>query len=1823
MSIRFATFNASLNRSSEGELITDLSTPDDAQVQAIAEIIQRTNPDVILINEFDFDAAGEAAALFQKNYLSVSQNGVDAIEYPYVYVAPSNTGISSGFDLNNNGTAVTTPGEPGYGDDAFGFGNFPGQFAFVVYSKYPIVKDRVRTFQKFLWKDMPGALLPADPEDANGDGDTENWFSPEELEVVRLSSKNHVDLPIKIDGKIVHVLVSHPTPPTFDGPEDRNGTRNHDEIRFWADYINGAAYIYDDNGTAGGLEPGSKFVIMGDQNADPFDGDSVNGAINQLLQNPLVNISVTPRSQGGADAAVRQGGVNATHLGDPANDTADFGFNAADPANDNAPGNLRVDYVLPSNNLSIAAAQVFWLASDDPLFPLGEFPTSDHRQVFVDVSFPEVVGIEFIGQATFPSGFAFDATEVGGLSSITYNAAAGQYYAISDDQNVPRFYTLNIDLTDGTLDDGDVSFTGVTTLLDEMGTPYAAGSIDPEGLVYNSKAHTLFFTSEGFAQSTKIANPFIKEITLAGKELQKLAVDAKFFPEFEGDQQIQGVRNNAAFESLTIDPNQVALFTATEDTLAQDGSRADLNNGGTSRIVKYDFATLEPQGEYIFEVSPIVEPANPEDAFKLQGVVELLALDNDTLLVLERSFSVGGENGQGTGFTGLLYEVELAGATDVSALDSLEGAVFTPVRKTLLLNTEDLGIAIDNVEGMTLGPVLPSGKQLLVIVADNDFNEARPTQFLAFALERDTTPSVPSVLETPSTVDDPAGDTPLLGDSDDPAIWVNPVHPDDSIVIVTLKDGGAAVLNLQGEIQQTILPADFGDIRYNNVDLVYNFALGNETVDLAVFSDRANDTLAIYAINPATQELTDVTADGILESIFGVDDGEATAYGLATYVSPTTGKAYAFVTQASGNLVAQLELVDNGDGTVNANLVRTIELPVPTGDVEDSQAEGLVIDQELGFLYVALENEVGILKVDAEPNGGSNFSLVQAIEADFLEPDLEGLSIYYGAEGRGYLIASSQGNSSFAVFDRLGANEYLRSFTVGETGLIDPVNESDGLDVTNVALGSAFPKGLLVVQDGDNDPQNPAADDEQLENDSTNFKFVDWAAVANALGLDIDPTSYDPRHPRAVDTLPNGVASGDVTQNSVVLWTRSLVAGEVTFAYSTDPTFGAIAGTVTATVTDKDLPVKVEVTGLTAGTDYYYRVTDAAGNSKVGQFETAAALGEKAGLRFGVSGDWRGELAPYPAISNANDADLAFFLEHGDTIYADYASPAVPKPQAKTLAEYRAKHAEVYSDRFNSNTWADLRAATAIYATIDDHEVINDFSGGDVISNDPRLLDAFPSDDPTALVNDSTLFDNGLQAFQEYNPIRDEFYGETGSDRTANERKLYRFNTFGSDAATFVLDTRSFRDAPLVAPDITNPSDIGRFLLQSATLDRQFLGDAQLAELKADLLTAEANGITWKFVMVPEPIQELGIYNVDAFEGYAKERTEILKFVEANDIDNVVFIAADIHGTFVNNLTYTEVVGGPRIATDVWEITTGSVAFDAPFGQTVIDFATAAGLLTPEQSFLYGLLPIAPDLDDIPNDKDDFLKLAFQTLAIGPGGYDPLGLNNNLTEESGVIGSFDVEANLLQGDYVAAHTFGWTQFDIDPVTQKLTVTTYGIEPYSEAELLANPQAILSRTPTIVSQFEVIPNFDPLTPVAELIDITGFEGIVSVNVTASREAGYDNLLKFYRTDAQGGLGGILPGDARYEDAVRASLLNSELYVQDGATLDDRINLIGGSYYAPALLIDGDLNNLATIGDNAMGISRIQRDGNVWRFEDWTDSDFNDLVLTVNSIEGAIA
>ena len=369
--VRFATFNASLNRFNEGDLAAELSAPGSPQPDVIAEIIQHTRPDVLLINEFDYDAGDVALDGFQENYLSVPHGDADPIEYPYRFAAPSNTGIPSGRDFNKDGS-TTGP------DDAFGFGFFPGQYGMAVYSMYPIDYDNIRTFQLFLWKDMPGAMLPMNP-------DGTPWYDAGDLDVFRLSSKSHWDVPIQISGKTVHFLTSHPTPPVFDGPEDRNGTRNFDEIRFWADYVipSRSGYIYDDDGVSGGITPGDPFVIAGDQNSDPFDGDSIPGSAQLLLEHPLVNTKVTPSSEGGPEQAVLQDLANDTHLGDPAFDTADF--------NDFSPGNLRADYVLPRKNLRIVDAGVFWPLSDDPLFPLVgtfPFPSSDHRLVWVDVWVP-------------------------------------------------------------------------------------------------------------------------------------------------------------------------------------------------------------------------------------------------------------------------------------------------------------------------------------------------------------------------------------------------------------------------------------------------------------------------------------------------------------------------------------------------------------------------------------------------------------------------------------------------------------------------------------------------------------------------------------------------------------------------------------------------------------------------------------------------------------------------------------------------------------------------------------------------------------------------------------------------------------------------------------------------------------------------------------------------------------------------------------------------------------------------------------------------------------------------------------------------------------------------------------------------------------------------------------------------------------------------------------------------------------------------------------------------------------------------------------------
>ncbi|MEW6982998.1 endonuclease/exonuclease/phosphatase family protein [Colwelliaceae bacterium 6471] len=367
-SIRIATFNVSMEALNympydkerktvaKGNELASALANNHQQIKNIAEIIQRVNPDIILLNEFDrADDSHQSLKHFIEQYLAVSQNGQPAINFPYFYQGPVNTGVKAPFDMNNNGILDEVPA------DTYGFGHFPGHFGMALLSKYPIDIDNVRTFQLFKWRDMPDALQPIDPQTNSP------WYDEKAWDNMRLSSKSHWDLPINVNNHRIHILASHPTPPVFDGPEDRNGKRNHDEIRFWHDYISKehSTYIYDDNKHYGGLAENVPFVIVGDQNASAVDGDAIKeGIVNLLtsdkLQDPL------PNSAGGK--AHQPDNPNAI------NHTAYWG--------------MRADYVLPSTyGWHVKDSGVFWPGESDESYRLIKDRTasSDHRLVWVDL----------------------------------------------------------------------------------------------------------------------------------------------------------------------------------------------------------------------------------------------------------------------------------------------------------------------------------------------------------------------------------------------------------------------------------------------------------------------------------------------------------------------------------------------------------------------------------------------------------------------------------------------------------------------------------------------------------------------------------------------------------------------------------------------------------------------------------------------------------------------------------------------------------------------------------------------------------------------------------------------------------------------------------------------------------------------------------------------------------------------------------------------------------------------------------------------------------------------------------------------------------------------------------------------------------------------------------------------------------------------------------------------------------------------------------------------------------------------------------------------
>lgn len=363
---RVATYNTSLYADETGGLIRRLEAGDN-NARKIAAVLQRVRPDLVLLNEFDFDADGRAADLFQQRYLAVTQpGGGEALHYPHRYFAPVNTGVPSGLDLNRSGN-VGTEGRA-RGDDAWGYGLHPGQYGMLVLSRFPIDAAAVRSFRLLKWSALPGARQPRDPSTG------ESWYPPAIWSQLRLSSKSHWDVPVQAPGGVLHFLVSHPTPPVFDGPEDRNGARNADELRLWQDYLTPGdrPWLCDDRGTCGGLPADARFVIAGDLNNDPVDGDGHHEAIRGLLELPRVQSQPVPRSEGAEEAARRYPGFE--HRGTAAHATGDFGSRT---------GTLRLDYVLPSVGFRVRDSGVFWPPSSSADAAIVD--GTDHRLVWVDL----------------------------------------------------------------------------------------------------------------------------------------------------------------------------------------------------------------------------------------------------------------------------------------------------------------------------------------------------------------------------------------------------------------------------------------------------------------------------------------------------------------------------------------------------------------------------------------------------------------------------------------------------------------------------------------------------------------------------------------------------------------------------------------------------------------------------------------------------------------------------------------------------------------------------------------------------------------------------------------------------------------------------------------------------------------------------------------------------------------------------------------------------------------------------------------------------------------------------------------------------------------------------------------------------------------------------------------------------------------------------------------------------------------------------------------------------------------------------------------------
>lgn len=346
--------------------------------------------------------------------------------------------------------------------------------------------------------------------------------------------------------------------------------------------------------------------------------------------------------------------------------------------------------------------------------------------------------LKFIGEYDVPYNKSFQNTTIGGLSGIDYDRRHDLYYLICDDRsaiNPARFYTAKISLNEEGVD--SVQFLSVRNLLQPNGSVYPNSkqdpyhTPDPEAMRYNARTNQLVWSSEGERivrkEATVLEDPSVTVISTEGKYIDSFVLPPNMHMHVEE----KGPRQNGVFEGLSFTDNYKKLLVNMEEPLYEDGARAGLNDSSAwIRIIQFDVKTKKPEAQYAYQIDPVAHPANPPGAFKINGVPDILALNDHQLLVMERSFSTGRK-----ACTIKVYLADRNNATDVSNLSSLKNGNFTPLSKKLLLTMDNLGIYIDNVEGVTLGPKLPDGHQTLLFIADNNFSNEELTQFLFFKIQ--------------------------------------------------------------------------------------------------------------------------------------------------------------------------------------------------------------------------------------------------------------------------------------------------------------------------------------------------------------------------------------------------------------------------------------------------------------------------------------------------------------------------------------------------------------------------------------------------------------------------------------------------------------------------------------------------------------------------------------------------------------------------------------------------------------------------------------------------------------------------------------------------------------------------------------------------------------------------------------------------------------------------------------------------------------------------------------------------------------------------------